>query len=414
MANTVIHPMDVAWSSSSPDLVVGLGSAPEEGFPVSNRFTAAPAAVGAVSSFVPAAPLDLGEFDEIRFWVRADRRADGSSVRPFLFEFSYTDAGDLPGEEHRFFVPVNGASRWEQRRIGIESDRRSAVTEFRFRCLTPIASRLDVSSLMAVREEMLLDLERALVDTLGSEIQELSALPLDQPAAAGATEVQVAPVTGFHAGNRVRIDGGTLGTEIHDVIDVVHAPTATTLVFDVGQPLLGDFVPATGRITLLVPAVIENPPATTPLPTPAVVLTHLDLREDLARSPLHTQRDTFRPRGSDLEFSERPAARAFLSDYQIVAIAPERRQQALVQSRVVERLSADRGLLVDGAWWPLRMIDPPELERRRFGTLTGAYVRVGARKEVALRSQQRRLRRVVVEAGRSDAPLERELVELEL
>ncbi|HEY8943883.1 MAG TPA: hypothetical protein VIM73_06470, partial [Polyangiaceae bacterium] len=150
------------------------------------------------------------------------------------------------------------------------------------------------------------------------------------------------------------------------------------------------------------------------LPSPAIVITPLDLREDPARSPSHVQRDSFRPRGVELEFSERRAARAYLADYQIVVLAPVREQQAYLQTQVAERLSADAGLWVHGALCPVRQLEPPVLEQRSLGVLAGAYVRIGVRREVAPRIARRRLRTVVIEAGHPDAALPREVVELEL
>src|SRR5207253_1929933 len=71
----------------------------------SNRIAAPSGAVNAFAEFVPSTPLDLSEFEELRFWILGNTPADGSTTSPFYLEFSYTDAGDILGEEHRWFVP---------------------------------------------------------------------------------------------------------------------------------------------------------------------------------------------------------------------------------------------------------------------------------------------------------------------
>jgi hypothetical protein len=108
----VVHAMDTAWIASSPTVQVAVDPADAAGQGPSNRFSAPLGAVGATMTFTPGAPLDLSAFGELRFWIRADRPAHGTAEAPFWLELSYRDAGDLPGEEHRWFVPVNAADTW--------------------------------------------------------------------------------------------------------------------------------------------------------------------------------------------------------------------------------------------------------------------------------------------------------------
>src|SRR2546426_3857650 len=109
MPSIVVHDMDSAWQSSAPALSVAVDPAVFVGTgPASNRFTATTAAVNATAAFNPAAPLDLGLFDELRFWILGDRAADGSPTSPFYLELFYVDAS-APALEHRWFVPVNRA-----------------------------------------------------------------------------------------------------------------------------------------------------------------------------------------------------------------------------------------------------------------------------------------------------------------
>src|SRR5437660_300244 len=115
--------MDAAWISSNPAMVsVSVDNTERVSGTASNHVVSRPGAQSEFAEFVPAGPLDLSGFDELRFWVRANRRADGSQLQSFFLEFSYVDQNDVPGEEHRWFVPVDRPGFWEQRRVGIEND----------------------------------------------------------------------------------------------------------------------------------------------------------------------------------------------------------------------------------------------------------------------------------------------------
>ena len=226
MSNLLVHNMDAAWTSSNPGLLqvssdnqtfVGEG-------PASNLLIAQAGAINLFAEFLPALPLDLSAFDELRFWLRANRAAEGTISQPFYLEFSYTDTNDIPGEAHRWLIPVNRAEVWEQRRIGIENDRRSSITRFRFTCLTNLPFACHIDELLAVREEMLLDLEQALSARLDGvlNLPGLSNIALKQAAAPGDTQIVLPLNRGFDIGNRLLIRGGAAGDEIHNVIGVAH------------------------------------------------------------------------------------------------------------------------------------------------------------------------------------------------
>ena len=138
MSATLVHDMDTVWVSSSPALSVSADPDFAVEGNASNRLTSA-GVPGATASFLPAGPIDLSNADELRFWVRADQRANGSTAAPFYMEFSFTDTNDLPTDEHRWLVPVGRENVWEQRRIGVDNDRRASVNRFRFRSLTNAA-----------------------------------------------------------------------------------------------------------------------------------------------------------------------------------------------------------------------------------------------------------------------------------
>lgn len=418
MSGLLIHDMDSAWLSSDALLLAAAADSAVVAAPgaASLRLIAQSGSTGTTVQFAPAAPLDLTAYDELRFYVRATRPADGSAAAPFYLEFSYVDAGDAAGEEHRWFVPVNAANEWEQRRIGIGADRRSAINLLRFRSLTgrPFTCWLD--ELLAVSEDMLPDVEAALVAAVsgGLVLPGVSAVPLLQAAAAGALALVLPLRPGFHAGNLIRIEGGSAGVEEHQLTAAQHDTAAgqTTLSLGVGDAVIGNLPAGTATVTLQVPVVVELPVPTT-LPSPALLLTHLDAREDLERTTYFTQRDSFRPVGSQVVCSIRPAPRAYQVDYQITVNAPDRGQQVFFHNRLVQRLSIQAGLRINGAVAPVTMLAPPLLDERRTGLPAPLYVRIGSHMQTAARQTVPLVQAVQAETARIDAPQDQEGITIE-
>jgi hypothetical protein len=423
VTSLLVHDMDTAWTPSSASLVVAVEEQLVAGERVVvNHLVAAAGAAGASAELVLDPPLDLGGYDELRLRIRATRPADGSEARPFYLELSYTDAGDGTGDEHRWLVPIARSGTWEQRHFGIESDRRGQVDRFRLTCLEATPFECWVDRLLAVREEPVADLEGSLARALDGTIPlpELNSVGLLEDAAQGDTEIVVPPTPGFRAGNRVLLSGGTSSEERHDLAEAVHdpggTPPRTTLRLDPADPVAGTFAADAGTVSLAVPVFVEVPPELRPPVSPALHVTSLGLREDLQRTASVPQRDSFRQRGAVTVCSVRPGARAYLADYQIVAVAPERRQQGAVYEMVLRRLSADTGLRVDGvpAPAPVWMLPTPPLTGVELGDLAPLYVRIGTRMQVAARREEVWVRRARVETGPVDAPQDREGIVVEL
>lgn len=416
MSNRIVDAMDAAWTSSNAALLpIAAETLPPfvlQGA-ASNRIAAPSGALNETASVVPAAPLDLRAFDELRFWMHSSRRANGSPRAPFFLEFSYTDAGDLPGELHRWFVPINESGKWEQRRIGIENDRRAAITQLQFRCLTSDSFTCRVDELLAVREEMLADVEAALTARIeGVAVPGLTGLPLTLPANA-TNQVSIALTPAFEIGNQVIVAGGTLGDEIREVAGVTHTALATQLTLMTA--LLGNFPAVTSTVSLRVPVMVDaggGPVPTTP--NPSLVLTPLDAREDLDRTGYVTQRDSFRLRGALTVCSVRPAARAYGVDYQIVARARTRTQQMFIQTALLQRLSIDVALRINGVPSPVAILPPPPVEDREVGLLAPIYLRIGTRMETAPRVEQPWVRRAEARSAPKDAPLDQEGIVIQL
>ena len=144
MTATVIDDMDAPWSSTNAGVLTVVADPQHAAEPggTSNRFSATAGAAGEAARVTLAPALDLSGFDELRFWIRADRAAQGSAREPFFLELSFVDDADTAADDHRWFVPVNRPWTWEQHRIGIEAERRSAVSSVR---LSEIPSALPVA-----------------------------------------------------------------------------------------------------------------------------------------------------------------------------------------------------------------------------------------------------------------------------
>lgn len=409
MSNLLVHNMGTAWASNSPTLLqVSVDTETFSEGPASNRLAVGAGAQNASVEYVPAAPLNLSEFEELRFWVKCSQASEGSPERPFVLEFSYLDAQDAANEEHRWFVPVNQAGHWEQRRIGIQNDRRGLIQRFRFRVLTnqPFVCYLD--ELLAVREEMVADLEKALLNHLDNQVSlpGLTNIPLTQTVNPNNSQVNVALNQDFAVANRVRIKGGTAGDEIHSVTSISHnaSTNRTTIDFGSSDKIIGTLNAGVANLSVIVPLIFESPPAPLVASNPAIIATAIEAREDLTRTYNITQRDSFRPRGTSAVCSVRPAARAYVLDYQFTVLAPKRAQQILIQTMLAQRLSFDIPLRINGFPSPVWILAPPPLLARELGLLTPLYVRIGTRMETALREEVAWVRQLEIDAAAGGGP----------
>ncbi|KAM3090242.1 hypothetical protein ACKFKG_30085 [Phormidesmis sp. 146-35] len=418
MTNLLVHGMNTAWTSSDSALLqISEVVQPIFGEAIASNKLVASSAVNQFAEFVLVSPINLSSFEELRFWTFASQAADGSIAKPFYLEFSYVDANDAPGEEHRWLVPINQVDVWDQTRIGIQSDRRSAITRLRFRVLTDFAFSLQIAQLLAVREEMLVDVEDALIQRLNQrvELTGLTNLPLSQPASPGSLQIVVPLTPQLWVGNQIRIRGSSTGDEIHLVTQVQNDTGAgtTTLQFGNGDGVIGSLVVGTATVSVIVPVILENPPTALPSVNPAIILTPQDAREDLERTGCATQRDSFRQRGNLTICSVRSPARAYTVDYQITAVAPEPDQQRLIHTYLLQQLSMDRGLPINGLFSPVSLLpQPAPLDDRRLGLLAPLYVRIGTRLETAVRQEVPWIQRTNIEAARIDAPVDQEEIVL--
>lgn len=121
--------------------------------------------------------LDLTPHEELRLWLRSTRVADGTPERPFFLELRLGSAAlpiGHPQNVWQRFLPVGRAGSWEL--VGLALDDlpaavRGSLTRIELRCTDDAGSFIcHLDDLAAVREEMLGDVEAALLARLGDRL----------------------------------------------------------------------------------------------------------------------------------------------------------------------------------------------------------------------------------------------------
>jgi hypothetical protein len=410
--------MDLPWASSAPALLAATDNQTFVEGMASTRLSAPSGALNVFVEFVPAKPLNLGSFEELRFWIRSNRSALGTTAEPFYLQFSFTDNGDGPGETHRWLLPINQNGKWEQRRIGIGNERRTAIGGFRLTCLTDLPFICHVDELLAVNEDMVADVEEALARRLDQQIALPSAtnVLLAESAAVNDTQVVVPINENFAAGNLIILRGGA-AEETHTVTAVNHnqATGRTTLNFGPGDKIRAVMRAGIASASILVPVITWIPPEEMPATTPAILITLTDAREDLDRTGSGTQRDSFRLRGTLTVCSVRPAARAYALTYQITIVGPQRAQYLLIHNRLLQLLSTDIPLRINGYPSPVWILPAPATTGATTGPVADTIVvRIGTRMELSPREERPWVRRADIEAAQMDTPLDQEGIVLQL
>lgn len=113
-------------------------------------------------------PLDLSNFGDLRFWIYSNRPADGTPGRQFFLEMRLASAAMSltdPGNTWQRYVPVSQTGVWEPVRVTLNdlpAAVRSAVTVIQLRC-SAVPFQCDIDDLIAVQEEMIADVDAALV-----------------------------------------------------------------------------------------------------------------------------------------------------------------------------------------------------------------------------------------------------------
>jgi len=123
------------------------------------------------------AAVNLSAFDELRVWFKSSRPADGSPSTPFLWRLRLGGpamAIGAAGNSWSRYVPASRASAWELARFSladVPEALRAAVTRVQLELIDaslPMSCHLD--SLIAVRAQMIADVESALIETLDRRV----------------------------------------------------------------------------------------------------------------------------------------------------------------------------------------------------------------------------------------------------
>lgn len=383
MPSATVHGFDDVWTSEDPARLSATVSPYRVQGTGSLQLDLRAGATGVRAVHIPAGPLDLRPFRELRMWTWATRGGEGTAARPFSLELGYTDAGDLPGEEHRWYVPVNRTRVWEQHAFGIAADRRSQVTSLWLRALTdrPVTIRLD--ELLAVDERPLTDLEHGLTALLdGLPLPGVTGLAI-APAVFAATTLVMAYNPLLRAGNEIALSDRTAR---HRVTATVHDQPGGTTTLTI-TPGLTQAAGNGVTVSVVAPVIAEEEPLRPPgaIADPAVLLTLTDQREEPERGWNVVQRDGFRQRGGLTVCSVRPPARPVLAEYQILAASGDRDQSLALREAILARVGVDTGLRVNGTVLPVRTLLPPPLDQRVRGFPAPVYLHVGTRVETGER-----------------------------
>jgi hypothetical protein len=187
MTQLLIDPMNNAanWKALAPDGVAPSSAialsdeAVEVRFGVdkaSGRITAGAGAQG--HSLRRSLPnLDLTGFDDIRFWLKGSRVADGSPGRPFYLEMRLASATmglSDPDNTWKYFLPVGRIYDWDLVRLDLDTlpaPVRTAVNLIELRCVDDSQTFVCfLDDMVAVREAMIGDSDAALLALLHNRV----------------------------------------------------------------------------------------------------------------------------------------------------------------------------------------------------------------------------------------------------
>jgi hypothetical protein len=119
--------------------------------------------------------VDLTTFDDLWFWIHSDRLADGTPGWPFFLELRLGSAAVATGTAANSWfreLPVTRAGTWELVKVSLHDlapTVRSALSTVQIGCIdAPAPFRCNVAALTGVHEQLLLDLDAALVARLSN------------------------------------------------------------------------------------------------------------------------------------------------------------------------------------------------------------------------------------------------------
>jgi hypothetical protein len=114
-------------------------------------------------------PLDLSDFDELRFWFRSSQTANGSQDRPFYIAFEAAGAFTPGHLIWQRFLAVEKSNTWQLQRLWLAdmpNDLREAVGAVRVRGVRPLGFQGAMDELIATTHEPVQDVEAAFLGRL--------------------------------------------------------------------------------------------------------------------------------------------------------------------------------------------------------------------------------------------------------
>jgi hypothetical protein len=400
----VVDDVSRLWAPSAPTVTCGPAPGRRPDQVAMHVSIQSGSAIGAgVASALPR-PLDLSSLLELRFWARGYAPADGRSSAPFRLELGYRDTGDAAGDEHSWLVPVDQPGHWEEHRIGLGSERRTAVTEVFLRAVTDRPVELTIAPLIAVDEQIPADVAAALADLVAQRAGRPGPLCTTAVAApAGASTLITTFEPGLRAGNRILVELAT-GPVPADVAaaapDENAGQTTLTLRAQTALPAV-----PTGTPVLVTAPVVWEPAAALsgtppePTPDPAILLSQSDIREDLSRVWSLPLRDSFRGRGGVTVCSLRPPPLPVALEYQILVLAGDDGQRNRILAGLLPLLRSTAALPVNGVDLPMASLTPPPRFYRDRAPLAPLEIQVDARVETGPRAEVPWVQVATVDSG---------------
>jgi hypothetical protein len=129
-----------------------------------------------VERTVPA--VDLTRLADLALSVRSDRSADGSEGRPFYLELRLGSAAlaiGVNGNDWHRLIPLAQANVWQPVLMALDdlpTQVRSGLTQIRFSCVeAAIPFTATLNAILAVKDELLRDVDAALRDRLDGKLE---------------------------------------------------------------------------------------------------------------------------------------------------------------------------------------------------------------------------------------------------
>ncbi len=403
MPSTVVDDVSRLWAPSAPTVSSDAAPGRRPDQVAMHVSIQSGSAIGAgVASALPL-PLDLSSLPELRFWARGYAPADGRPSAPFRLELGYRDVGDAAGDEHTWLVPVDQPGRWEEHRIGLGAERRTAVTEVFLRAITDQPVELTIAPLIAVDEQIPADVAAALADLVAQRAgQPGPSSTTAVAAAAGASTLITTFEPGLRARNRILVELAA-GPVPADVAAVAHDENAgqTTLTLQAALPTAvtaGTPVLVTAPVVWEPAAALSGAPAG-PTPDPAILLNQSDIREELSRVWSLPLRDSFRGRGGVTVCSLRPPPLPVALEYQILVLAGDDGQRNRILAGLLPLLRSLAALTVNGIDLPMGSLAPPPRFYRDRAPLAPLAIQVDARVETGPRAEVPWVQVATVDSG---------------